>query len=66
MGKIHFHLNLRGTSSKLSFRNFSMANGELLPIGFLEIEVAIEAGGDHKKSHFQFKALRGNRMNRLR
>ena len=31
--------------------------------GFLEIEVTIEAGGDHKESHFQFKALRGDGMN---
>jgi ISXO2-like transposase domain len=39
---------------------------KLLPIGFLEIEVTIEAGGNHKERHFQFKALRGDRMNRLR
>jgi hypothetical protein len=39
---------------------------KLLPTGFLEIEVTIEAGGDYKESHFQFKALRGDRMNRLR
>ena len=26
---MHFDLDLRGTSPKLNFRNFSMANGEL-------------------------------------
>ncbi len=39
---------------------------KLLPTGFLEIEVTIETGGDDKERHLQFKALRGDRMNRLR
>ena len=39
---------------------------KLLPTGFLEIEVPIEAGGDDKERHLQLKALRGDRMNRLR
>jgi hypothetical protein len=39
---------------------------KLLPTEFLEIEVTIKARGDHKERHFQFKALRGDRMNRLR
>jgi len=38
---------------------------KLLPIRFLEIHVTIETGGNHKESHFQFKALRGDGMNRL-
>jgi len=37
----------------------------LLPLGFLEIRVTIETGGNHKERHFQFKALRGDGMNRL-
>jgi hypothetical protein len=39
---------------------------KLLPTGFLEIEVTIEARGDYKERHLQFKTLRGDRMNRLR
>ena len=45
---------------------FHTIKPKLLPTGFLEIEVTIETGGDHKESHFQCKALRGDRMNRLR
>src|SRR4030095_2449520 len=48
------------------FTPFAQKMTEVLPIGFLEIEVTIEAGGNHKERHFQFKALRGDRMNRLR
>ena len=38
---------------------------KLLPLGFLEIHVTIETGGNHKERHFQFKALRGDGVNRL-
>ena len=34
--------------------------------GLLEVEVTIETGCDDKECHLQLKALRGDRMNRLR
>ena len=58
-------LLVRATSTKLlAIRRITQP--KLLPTGFLEIEVTIETGGDHKESHFQFKALRGDCMNRFR
>ena len=34
-------------------------------MGFLEVEVTIEAVSDHKEGHFQLEPLGGHRMNRL-
>src|SRR5262245_36947820 len=52
------YLKIVFVSSVLSFL---IRKPKLFPMGFLEIEVPIEAGGDDKERHLQLKALRGDR-----
>jgi hypothetical protein len=43
-----------------------LVHPKLLPTEFLKVEVSTEAGGNDIEHHLQPKALRGDRMNRLR